>query len=100
MPVLQRLYRVAAIALGYGLIIAGGLTAFYVTQAFQKSNRTLIGAAAAVAVLVGVLVIVKVVPRIGDWCDSTDDVHIPGFDVEVEQPPNRITEQPNNRITG
>ena len=92
MPILQRFYRVAALALGYGLIVAGGLTAFYVTQAFQKSNRILIGLSAAVAALAGLLVIVKVVPKIGDWCDSTDDVHIPGFDVEVEQPPNRKTE--------
>lgn len=85
MPVLQRFCRVGAIALGYGLIVAGALTAFYVTQAFQRPNRILIGVAAAVSVLAGLLVVAKIVPKIGDWCDSTDEVHIPGFDVEVEQ---------------
>lgn len=83
MPMLQRFCRVGAVALGYGLIVAGGLTAFYVTQAFQKSNRILIGVVAAVAVLTGVLVIAKIVPKVGDWCDSTDEVHIPGLDVDV-----------------
>jgi hypothetical protein len=87
MPIARRLCSIAAVALGFGLIVAGGLSAFYVAPAFHGSDRTLAGALSAVAVLAGVFLLAWLVPRLGDWCDSTDDLHIPGLDVEPKAGP-------------
>lgn len=86
MPVLIRVRYLMALALGFGLVVAGGLAAFWVAPAFRAMpHRTLVGVAAAAAVLVGILLIARFFPKAEASSEPSEELHLPGLDLDVKE---------------
>jgi len=85
MPVSRRVVCVVCIALGFVLIIAGGLVALYAVPAVrQVPGRVGLVALTVAGVLAGVFVILRFASRLEELSEPAHEDHIPGLDADVE----------------
>ncbi len=85
MPISRKTTYIIWIALGFGLIIAGGLTSLYVVPAMRHvSDRIPLSLLSVVAVLAGIFLIVRFALKLEDVGGPVEEVHIPGLDADVQ----------------
>ena len=86
MPVIQRACYAMGLALGFVLVIGGGLTAFYIAPTFHEmSHRAAAGLLAALGCLAGVAVIARCFSKIEAASKPARELHVPGLDAVVEE---------------
>lgn len=88
----RRPVLLAALALGFALVVAGGLCAFYVVPALEPRFRAPGGLLSLAAVFAGLLLIVWSGRRLEASAGVADEPHIPGLDAEIEEAGRRPTE--------
>ena len=87
MPIPHQAYFIGFLALGVALLVLSALTAIYIPPVLREMpNRVLVGLLAAAGTLTSILVIARCLGRLEDSTDAPDEIHIPGMDVEVEEP--------------
>ena len=85
MPVIRKACYGTALALGFVLVVAGGLVAFYIAPTFHEMwHRALTGLAAVLAVLAGIIVIAKSFSKVEASSKPASEPHVPGLDALVE----------------
>lgn len=82
----RRVISVGLLTLGFALVVAGGLFAFYVVPAFEPGLRAPGGVLAIAAVFAGLLLIVSSCRRLEATAGILEEPHIPGLDAEIEEP--------------
>lgn len=87
----RRIVSIAFLTLGFVLVIAGGLCAFYVVPALDASVRAPGGVLAIAAVLAGLMLIAAGSRKLEASPGAADEPHIPGLDAEIEDAPRRRT---------
>jgi hypothetical protein len=84
MAISRKTVCITWIALGFGLVIAGGLTSLYVVPAIrQVSERIPLSLLSVVAVLAGIFLIVRFALKLEDVGGPVQEIHIPGLDTDV-----------------
>ena len=74
-------------ALGFGFVIAGGLTSLYVVPAIRRlSDRIPLTLLSVVAVLAGIFLIVRFATKLEGVSGPAEEIHIPGLDADVRSP--------------
>ncbi len=86
MPVVPQAGYLVALVVGFGLVIGGGYTAFYIASGIQETAvRALAGLLAVATILAGIVVIAKSFSKVEAASKPTNEPHLPGMDVEVEE---------------
>jgi hypothetical protein len=84
-----RTLYIAVLTLGFALVVAGGLCAFYVVPALEPRLRAPGGLLSIAAVFAGLLLIINCGRRLEASSDEAEEPHVPGLDLDVETKPTR-----------
>jgi hypothetical protein len=85
MPVGNRVVLIAALIAGFGLVLAGFITAVFVVPDLRSiPHRVELGLAAIAACGAGIFVIAKSASRLERFPRQAEPLHIPGLDTTAK----------------